>query len=227
MPSDPRTRPVKSPNAYLRYWDTATGQFVRRYLWVMEVEQTHELSGSTYQSQYYQHFYGKSYAPGPVTVNGRVPTQAHYDALAEFIRKHQLLLINQPGASNLLNPNPSDPYSLPLLTLAVPSEGLNLEGYVTGFQGGAKRFNPAPPFNFDFVVINDAHSVGVNVSSVAHNAFFFKGWNQLTGEILTTDDRASDPDPITGDDEPATPTPPAKVPDPFAIPSPNDPFFPH
>jgi hypothetical protein len=192
----------------------------------MEVNQTHELSGSPYQSQYYQHFYGRSYAPGPVGISGRVPTQAHYNRLAEFIRTHQLLLINQPGASNIINPNPSDPYNLPFLTLAVPSEGLNLEGYITGFTGGAKRFNPAPPFTFDFIAINDTHSVGVQITSIAHNSFFFKGWNQLTGEILTTDPAGPAGDPIQGEDDPtASPNPP-KIPNPSGIPDPNDPFFP-
>lgn len=164
----PGQAPIKAPNAYLQFWDSNTGQYVRRNIWVDKIEQAHTMSGSTAQTLWFQHFYPKSYAPGPVKVSGRVPTQAHYDRLADHIRMHHGLLAEERGNSTIKGTNDSDTYHLNLMKLEVlkniqppeyyAKEQFTVWGWVISFPAGAKRFNPAPPFTFDFEVILDRHS---------------------------------------------------------------------
>jgi len=147
----------KAWNASLSYSQPGKGKIgntlrIFRF-WLMEIEQTHTLSGKVSQSKLYSHFYAKSYAPGRVAIQGRVRTQEQYDALASFIRAHQKLMVDQPGRSNSASTD-----ALSLMTLGIKDENLYYAGWIPTFQGGAKRFNPAPPFNFDFEVIHDKHS---------------------------------------------------------------------
>ena len=139
-------------NAYLQY-RLANGRSTYR-MWVMDIQQTHNLAGMSAQSKMFQHFYPKSYSPGAIDVTGRVRTQEDYDSLADYIRKHQLLLVSGGGFSNT---GPSEG-QIPLIRMGIPSEALIVEGWIDSFQAGARRFNPAPEFKFSFYVVKDAHS---------------------------------------------------------------------
>lgn len=141
-------------NAYLQYTDDTTNVKQTYRMWVNEVAQTHTLAGTDSQSKLYKHFYPRSYSPGDVSITGRVPLQKDYDNLGEYIRKHHLVLMRSSGLSNTGSPNSQ----IPLMRLAIPSEGLYVEGIIKTFRAGAKRFNVAPQFNFDFIVVKDAHS---------------------------------------------------------------------
>lgn len=133
------------------------GSTTRIYqFWLEEIEQRHSLSGTSAQSQFFQHFYAKSYAPDPLQVTGRVRDQKQYDALAEYVRDHQILLVSTRGSNN---PDVSaQKFQLPLMTLRIASEGLVYGGWIDSFEGGAKRFNVAPQFTFSFTTIEDRHS---------------------------------------------------------------------
>lgn len=138
-------------NASLSY--TPSGRATQTLeLWIMNYAQPHTASGTAQQSKMYKHFYPSNYAPGALTVNGNVRTQDDYNNLAEFIRTHHEVLVNSSGQTNV------GISGLPLINFLIPSEGLNLIGFVQNFKAGAQRFNPAPPFTFDFFITTDANS---------------------------------------------------------------------
>jgi hypothetical protein len=130
--------------------------------YIETIEQSQNLAGSSQQAKMYQHFYARSYAPAPVHVTGRVRDQPMYDDLGEFIRAHQKLLITTAGRNNVF-----DNERLPMMRLNIPSENLAYNGWVNAFEGGAKRFNVAPQFDFDFEVISDKHSTNNKITPSA------------------------------------------------------------
>lgn len=160
---------LSNSNAYLRY---SGGTFP---LWVMGLEQIHELAGSTAQAKTYQHFYPRSYFPGAMMITGRVRNQKMYDDLAEFIRGHQLALVNNPvlesGLSGSLTNRPGRE-TIPLLEFNFPEENLLLTGWITPFEAGAKRFNVAPEYTLTFVIASDRHSTNDSINA----SFAVRGW---------------------------------------------------
>lgn len=156
-----QTEIVSSPpgaNAELSY---VTPDRVRVFrFWLYEFEQGHSLNGSTQQSKLYQHFYAKSYAPSPVSITGRVKDQSQYDLLAQYIRDHQVLLVNAVGRDNSGTGNFA---SIPLMRLHISGENLYCSGWIAAFEGGAKRFNVAPQVQMDFEVVNDLHSTNADI----------------------------------------------------------------
>lgn len=138
-------------NAALIY--TPPGKNTLHYnMWVTEYSQPHTLAGTTAQAKLFKHFYPNSYAPGAISIKGRVPTQKDYNNLGTFIRNHHMLLMGLPGLSN------AGSKQLPLMKLVVDGEGIVVEGFVESFDDGAQRFNVAPEFQLDIVVIKDLHS---------------------------------------------------------------------
>lgn len=160
---------IKSPNAKV-YFNTSGGNVVEKNLWIMEISQGHEIRGKGAQSLLFHHFYPTSYAAGPMKVKGRVPNQAHYDYLGQVIRSHQVMIANNRGATNTVAYN-----DLALLKLEIPSEGILVEGFIKKFNAGAKRFNPAPEFEFEFEVIRDRHWKSTPVSRIVRDTFFRSG----------------------------------------------------
>jgi hypothetical protein len=153
-----------------------TLRVLRFYL--MELEQPHLLGGSVHQSKLYSHFYARSYSPGQVQVKGRVRTQSAYDTMATFIRDHQKLMVTQPGRSNS-----SATDAISLMTLSIKDENLYYAGWIPSFQGGAKRFNPAPPIDFSFEVIHDKHSTANKIIPSAAKRVVWSG-TFLTGAFV-------------------------------------------
>jgi hypothetical protein len=182
----------KAWNASLSYVQpgaTNAKNRIRVYrFWLMEIEQPHQLSGKNTQSKLYTHFYAKSYSPGQVEVQGRVRTQAEYDLLAVIIRTHQKLMVSQSGRSNATGTD-----AISLMTLGIKDENLYYAGWIPTFQGGAKRFNPAPPFTFRFEVIHDKHSTANKIIPSAAKRNVFSG-AFLTGAL--PDPKAPKPKPF-------------------------------
>ncbi len=163
-------------NAYLTF-STSQGQ-QRFNINVMEFYQTHALTGSEHQAHNHKHFYARSYAPGHVEVQGRTRTQDGYNRLAAYIRRHHRLMINQHGRHNVgTNRNKH----LSLMTLGIPTENFYVAGWITSFEAGEKRFNPAPPFTFNFQVVQDKHSVRLNNARISRlvQSYFWQGVNAL------------------------------------------------
>jgi hypothetical protein len=146
---------LRQYNAHLKYLDNSRKSHIF-YLYVMEYDQPFELAGSEEQSLRYQHFYAKSYAPGDMNVMGRAPHQTQYNSLAEYIREFHWRIINASPASNAKGD------FIPMLNLVIPVEGISVHGIIKSFTAGAKRFNVAPPFSFDFMVMKNDYQSTVN-----------------------------------------------------------------
>lgn len=160
-------------NAAIRYRNSGFG------LWVMGLNQTHALGGSSAQSKWFKHFYTKSYSPGVMNVTGRVRTQHRYDQLAEFIRAHHEVLLSGESFSNT-----SEGIQIPLMKLSIPSENLYMDGWIENFQGGAKKFNPAPEFSFDFFIIRDNHSANYEMIPASVIRSWWEGHSIYAGHEI-------------------------------------------
>lgn len=165
--------PIGQPNAYLTY-KSQSGQMTTFLLWVMTYSQPHQMEGSSHQSFGYKRYYPKSYAPGKVRVEGRLPNADQHQQLGDFIREHQRLLLANRGLSNL------GANQLPLMNLGIPKEGFYVSGFIPNYTVERKRFNPAPEYTFEFEAIRDRHSTN---SSIVPAAAIRSWW---TGAVLDT-----------------------------------------
>jgi hypothetical protein len=166
-----------SYNAAIKFTN-ASGKQLGLGLWVMEYSQSHDLAGDISQSKWYRHFYPRSYSPGAITVTGRVRTQQRYDQVTEFVRQHQELMIQRAGYSNA-----GTRYQLPLMSLSIPFENIYVEGWIASIQAGAKRFNPAPEYTFDFLVVKDSHSMNIDLRPASVIRSWWNGSIIDAGEI--------------------------------------------
>src|SRR6476646_5017673 len=133
-------------NASMVYKDAKKKRH-RFEFYIMSYTQPFELAGSHSQAKRYQHFYAKSYAPGDMSFVGRSVHQTQYNNFAEYVREFHNRILNATPASNAKGD------FIPLVQLEIPLEGINVHGLVKSFVAGAKRFNVAPQFSFDFMVI--------------------------------------------------------------------------
>jgi hypothetical protein len=133
-------------NASMQYRDAKKKKH-RFEFYLMSYTQPFQLAGSHSQSRRFQHFYAKSYAPGDMSITGRSVHQTQYNNLAEYIREFHNRMLNATPASNAKGD------FIPLIHLEVPVEGINVHGLIKSFKAGARRFNVAPQFTFDFTVI--------------------------------------------------------------------------
>lgn len=137
-------RPRK-PNASLRY-DGAT-----KYLWVYSINHEIGMDGKKAQSRWTQRFYARSFRSGPFIIKGRCASMKDQQRLANFIRNHQLFMVEQTGK---LGVNSST-----LMRFNLPTEDIYLRGYVPTFTIHKKgHFAPAPEFEIQFQIISDRHS---------------------------------------------------------------------
>ena len=158
----------KLPNASLTYYivdDVGNGTPYGIDIWVDVVSQTNQLSGESSQSRMTKHFYPRAHMPGNYVIEGTCESQSAYAKLAQFIRKHQLAMMNQPVGQDFSRIASHTGYRR-LLTLSIPTESIWIRGFVPRFtiqRHGV--FEPAPKFNFDFFVVFDQHSTDLRLSS--------------------------------------------------------------
>jgi hypothetical protein len=132
-------------------------------LWVTAVEQTFTLSGTASQSRQTKHFYPHGLGLGPMHVSVVCPSQEDYQATARFIRRHQEVLINIPDSERFTPLAHNIPSRL--LTLSIPSEGIQNLGFIEAFTLTKKGvFDPAPKYTFDFQTIVDPHTSNFFIS---------------------------------------------------------------
>lgn len=135
-------------------------------LWVMGVEQTHNLTGTSAQSKGKKMFYPRAYAPGDLSVKGRVRDEAELQRLALFIRKHQRNLINTPFDERFARIHTDNPGYKRLMRISIPTEGIAIRGWIDSFSVAKKGYkNVAPEFTFDFFVVFDQTAVDIGISS--------------------------------------------------------------
>ena len=94
-----------SRNGLLTY--KANGVTSFHPIWIMEISQSHSLSGSSYQSRLTKAFYPRSYAPGTTSITGRCSSQLDYQKLARFVRGHQQVMVDTPTNINFTRMNPN------------------------------------------------------------------------------------------------------------------------
>lgn len=154
---------ASSSNALLS-WEDENGTH-RHVLWVMEYSQPQQLTGSKAQSRTKAHFYPRAHAPGNITVSGRCESQADYQRLALFIRRHQRSILNVPHNERFARINTTNPGYKRLLRLSIPTENLYVRGWIDKFSISKKGvFEPVPEYRFDFFVVFDATAVDIGIS---------------------------------------------------------------
>lgn len=156
-------RPKVGMNGMISY-RLPNGTVRQRKIWVMKIEQGHQLSGIAAQSAVTKHFYPRSYAPGQLTVSGRCRTEIEYQRLARFIRNHHRSIINSQYTNFARTSLNAPGYNL-LLKLSIPDEGILIRGWVPNFSITKKGyFNPAPEYQMPFHVVFDPHSTNIVIS---------------------------------------------------------------
>jgi hypothetical protein len=126
-------------------------------LWVTEIEQPHQVTGSRHQSAHVSHWYPRSYAPGDIQVTIRCRTQTDYQRLANLVRMHQKLLTETPGLRFSGRANSTGLRHLMLLR--IPSENIAVHGWIPTFTITKRGvFDPAPQYTFGFFTAIDPYS---------------------------------------------------------------------
>ena len=135
-------------------------------LWINRVSQTFGLGGQSSQSRLKRSFYPRNNQVGDVVVEGQCGSQTDYQKLALFIRQHQKRLINAPNEDRYVRYQSDNPGVLRLMRLEIPSEAINVRGYISQEFKISKKgvFEPAPPFQFSFTVIFDKNTTNYLIS---------------------------------------------------------------
>lgn len=142
-------------------------------LWITRISQPNQLSGQSYQSRFTKHFYPRYYSPGNLSVECITNSQQNYQEVATFIRGHHKFMANLPTSTYAQSFQANiSPF---LMTLSIPNEGILLQGIVPSFNLNKKGvFDPAPAFNFDFIILYDSSR-----SSDAYVSSAVKTWQDI------------------------------------------------
>jgi len=163
-------------------------------LWVMKLSQSHSLSGSSHQSKHAKFFYPRAYAPGNMSVSGRLRDEREWQSLAFFIRNHQRELANIPFDQRFSRINGKNDGYKRLMKLSVPSEGIALRGWIDTFKIAKKGYkNVAPEYSFDFFVVFDNTATNIGISSRVQK-YYDLGLGQALKKRSITDSRPSNRD---------------------------------
>jgi len=187
------TQGVKSAsNSYLQFTRRTPRGHSHTYtfqLWITKISQDNMLSGITAQSATTRHFYPRSYGPGDYQVVGIMPSQELYQELAVWIRLHQEYVINSFAINTTKLETRSVIDSSGLLTLKIPSEQINVVGWISYFsliKTGV--FAPAPEYEFSFTIARDQDSNNAKFSDQMSKIYggkdivdkkILKDWNKI------------------------------------------------
>lgn len=155
--------------------------------YIEEIEANFEMAGTTGQSQQKRQFFPHNMVMPSITIRGRANNSYQANRLAAFVRVGQYSALNTKGLRAAGVPLRSitdaegNLYIVPTIRLLIfngaknsrgyPYNGRNvkgqhqnwvLEGYVKLMPAGAKRFDPAPAFEFEFMVAESQQN-GTNV----------------------------------------------------------------
>jgi hypothetical protein len=156
-------------------------------LWVYEVEAAFELAGSRAQSAGFRSFYPHNFVQPKLTVRGQTVNNFEYNKLSEFIRETQRKAVYYDTRG----------LDAPVIGFTIYKGGVNtargtkgshqqldLDGFIPAFGRGARRFEFAHEFEFDFIV---TRSVSGLMKDEAYKARKLKSW----AEIVTKPDDKS------------------------------------
>lgn len=149
--------------------------------WIEEIEAKFDMAGTTAQSQKVRQFFPHNMVQPSVTIRGRAPNSYQFNRLAAFVRVGQfeglsgrelralgvpvrnvtdrqgrsvviptLRLIIRNGSGDAALAGEKYPFSG--RTVKGRHQAWKLEGYVKAFKAGAQRFDPAPSFEFEYLI---------------------------------------------------------------------------
>ena len=146
-------------------------------LWIEDLVLNFSMSGSFGQSRYRKQFYPKAFNQPTMIVQGKMPNQYEYNKLAAFIRESHFDALNQSNRKTAAGGSVPK-FDKKTVTLRIKDAGdknppkrnlkgghlaLAFEGYIKNIEAGARKFQFAPDFQFEFVVAGskDTGSVGI------------------------------------------------------------------
>lgn len=161
----PETDP--STNSYTAWLEDQFGRKI--YFWIEDMSVTVNINGSTGQSRSVRQFFPHNMSQPSFIIKGRHADSYRRNLFAIFVRESQYNALSSRRWSQ------SDANFSPLITLYVrgrtsddddrgeANPGSNTsrkgrghmwkaEGYIKNIQAGAKRFDPGPEFEFEFLV---------------------------------------------------------------------------
>jgi hypothetical protein len=148
------------------------GSYIK--MWVTDFEMSFSVNGTVGQSRYRRQFFPKSFNQPTINVKGVMPNQKEYNRLASFIREcHFEALTGNQDLYNLKDQQSGraargSSQSIQTVTLLIKNAGpageskplrnvkgrhraMQLDGYIKNIAAGARKFEFAPEFTFEFI----------------------------------------------------------------------------
>ena len=205
-------------------------------LWIEDMVLNFSMSGTSGQSRYRRQFYPKAFNQPTMVVKGKMPNQYEYNRLAGFVRESHFDALNQTNRKTFADGTQAQ-FDKKTLTLYIKNAGDNtppkrnlkgghlvmaFEGYIKNIQAGAKKFQFAPDFQFEFVIAGskDTGAIGIYKDDIVQGSKIMS-WmdvfkqNHFSGSATQPED-PNKPKPASG----ATPkaATPNTITDPFSDP---------
>jgi len=150
-------------NAHFSY--TADGANHSIDLYIEEMSQSFDLSGTTAQTRLHRQFFPRGYSPGNLSMTARATSQDEYQTFARFVRDHQVTMVNTPGHMAFTSLDTNSPGYQRLLRLYIDAEGILYRGWIPSFTMRKEGvMAPAPSFTVDFFVVFDSHATNIFAS---------------------------------------------------------------
>lgn len=170
------------------------------HFWIEDIEANFAMAGSTAQSRHVRQFFPHNMVQPSIIVRGIAPNSYQYNRLANFVRQAQWDAVSGQELARAgidLRGEPDNPITTLNLTIRAGITGLypptgrtvkgrhkawKLEGYVKSMSAGAKRFEQAPRFQFEFLIAASKLADGSNVgiwSDTAVQGDILKSWMDI------------------------------------------------
>lgn len=143
-------------NATARLVNRVTGEYI--WLWIEDFAVDLSIAGSTAQSRYYREFYPRSFNQPQFVVQGRTTNDYEYNRLAQFVRQSQVNALGD-GKVPLIFQMPPRAFRGGVK----PRRGWQMQGYIGTIAAGAQHHNPAPPYQFNFILSYSHYDTAGNV----------------------------------------------------------------
>jgi hypothetical protein len=145
----------RGTNGVISFWRDR--KFYYHHLWITEIEQPHQMTGTRVQGHHTAHWYPRSYAPGnyQITINCR--NDRDQQRLANLVRLHHKTMLETPGIR--FSSRVGSTGNRHLLFLRIDSENIKVRGWIPAFQITKRGVHHvAPQVTFDFFPAIDPYS---------------------------------------------------------------------
>lgn len=159
-------------------------------IWIEEMSADFSIQGVEAQSRRIRQFYPRAFQQPSLTITGRCANDRRFNEVAEFVRQSQVDALSIAESPLALD--------IPYLSTGKPERrhrGWRVRGYIENIQAGAQRFNPAPSFQFKFVISYSQYDESGNVGLIQDSRVEAAGREILTwlDVIQNNDDYFSGP----------------------------------